>query len=207
MITFWVPIVLSLYAFLFHQQLHMDKGRTFQVLIFIVIPGACTIFSTLWLDQVYRVIRAALFLLLIEQEASRSFQGGNRFLFWEQHLEEISRKGKFRRVSRLYYYVCLGTLAILYLSPILYIGALGFIKTGSCIFDYIVYGVFGILSFGFGVLYLSNIKKIRKEKRSFHNKNFCNKEVSKVDVKNVLEEEKGGTKKKGKSIVEEISLK
>lgn len=85
-----------------------------------VIPAIAISISILWLDQVYRQIKIAIYISHIEEKVNRLLGTANNVedsaMFWERWLRNIEDDMGIFSPSQTFYYICLG---IFILCPIL----------------------------------------------------------------------------------------
>lgn len=89
-----------------------------------VIPCVTICIAAIWLDQVYRQIKIAYFLSLLEEKINKFLESDNNFsssaMIWEHWLrtDEINT-GKIN-ASLTFYYVCLGIFSFVPILSFLY---------------------------------------------------------------------------------------
>ena len=96
----------AVFVFIFGQD-----SLSFTICGCLIIPGLYAFFGILWLDQVYRQRRLAMYILTIERTkefSGQTIEGNFLHLGWETFIKSGKKYTSSKIPSRLYYFVCLG---------------------------------------------------------------------------------------------------
>lgn len=158
MVLFLFPLVFSIYAFTITQKIKIYESAA-QSIFFCIIPGLVSFSLVVWLDQVYRMLRVALFSAEIENMMKNA-----KHKYWEHWIENISDK-KFFKADRLIYYTCLGTFIMLQtIMPCVAIFVL--LKDFKIHLNFftVMYLLINVMSYFFAFIYIKKIIWIEKKK-------------------------------------------
>jgi len=85
-----------------------------------LIPCVMIFIAILWLDQVYRQIKIAIYISFLEKKVNNILGLDNTLissaLFWEQWMHLNTTTKERINISQLFYYICLG---VFFLCPVL----------------------------------------------------------------------------------------
>ena len=158
MVLFLFPLVFSIYAFAITQKIEIYESVA-QPIFFCIIPGLVSFSLGVWLDQVYRMLRVALFSAEIE-----NMMKNTKHRYWEHWIENISEE-KFFQADKLIYYTCFGTFIMLQtIMPCVTIFVL--LEDFRICFNFFtaMYLLINIIGYFFAVIYYKKIIWIEKKK-------------------------------------------